>query len=71
MIMKSKYKGTCSICHYTIWRGEDIEYNGKPKHLDCKAALIDKSARELDQRYLGIYGAVDKKMLRKALIARG
>jgi len=66
MIMRSKYKGTCSTCHYTIWRGED-NYNGKPTHLDCKTALTDKSARELDPCYLGIYGKVNKKKLRDAL----
>ena len=66
--MTSKYKGRCSTCHFTIWAGEKINRHGKQYyHIDCKKALIDKTARELDPRYLGIYGTVDNKKLRNAL----
>lgn len=70
MEITAKYKGFCNHCHYTVWRGEQVWLQGKVRHLDCAAALKDKSPRVLDERYLGIYGAVRKKSLRKAIERR-
>lgn len=66
-VIKSKFKGNCSTCHYTIWQGERIAYNGKPHHIDCKRALNDDTPRTLDPYYQRLIGKVSKKRLRKAL----
>lgn len=69
MEIRTKYKGFCSRCHYTVWQGEKAWLHGKVRHLDCKAALADRTARELDPRYVGIYGKVNKARLRRAIQA--
>jgi hypothetical protein len=65
--LRSKYKSYCWECHYTIWVNEEIKYNGKARHVDCARALMDNTPREIDSRYLGVYGKVNKNKLRKAL----
>ena len=47
MEITAKFKGYCNRCHYTVWRGEKVWLQGKVRHLDCAAALKDKSARVL------------------------
>lgn len=66
----ARYKGYCAKCHYTVWKGERVWLQGKVRHLDCLAALKDKTPRVLDERYLGIYGDVRKKALRHAIERR-
>lgn len=67
MEITARYKGYCSRCHYTVWRGEKVVLQGSVRHLDCVAALKDKSPRVLDVRYIGIFGDVRKRALRRAL----
>ena len=67
MEITAKYNGYCNRCHYSVWRGERVWLQGKVRHLDCASALKDKSPRTLDERYLGIYGDIRKKALRRAL----
>jgi hypothetical protein len=51
-IMKSKFIGFCSDCHYTIWQGEKIKYNGRAVHMDCVKALNDNTPRRKDLKYV-------------------
>lgn len=65
--IKAKYKGYCFKCHYTIWNNELIVLTGKVSHIDCMKALKDKTPRQLDNKYLGIYGQTNKKKMKKLL----
>lgn len=64
-LLHARYKGYCTVCHHTIWRGEQIKYNGKTsKHVDCLVALRDGTPRVMDKKYEAILGRVNKKKLR-------
>lgn len=65
----SKFKSHCNTCHYTIWQGELINYNGVATHLDCKSALVDETPRRLDPQYKDIFGKINKEKI-KAIIAK-
>lgn len=66
-LMRSKYKGFCSKCHYTIWQNEQIWFNGTATHFDCLEALKDKSQRDIDWKYVKTLGKVNKKKLRETI----
>ncbi len=65
--IRAKYKGYCFKCHHTIWLNELVHLTGKVRHIDCKVALKDKTPRQLDSRYLGIYGKTSPKKLKKLI----
>lgn len=65
--MKAKYRGYCNNCHYTIWQGETINYNGQAYHADCVVALKDDTPRRLNPSYIKLYGKVDKVKLAEQL----
>lgn len=66
-IMNSKFKGYCASCHYTIWQGEKIRYNGNAVHLDCKVSISDPTPRVIDQKWLSTLGNVNKKKLKEKI----
>lgn len=56
------------MCHYSIWVNEEIDYNGRARHADCKEAICDNTPRILDYRYskaTGIKG--NKSKIRKQI----
>lgn len=64
MEINAKYKGFCSSCHHTIWKNETIRYDGQARHIDCLAAVTDKTPRMIDSKYLHLIGKLNKKKLR-------
>lgn len=65
--INSRYKGYCGVCHFTIFKKEKIVFDGQPRHINCAEALQDTYRRELDPRYLNVYGELNKKKLSKLL----
>ena len=63
MRIQSKFKSYCSVCYYTIFQGELIEYSGQAKHVDCLVALKDGRPRQLNPRYITTIGKVKKKRM--------
>lgn len=66
-MMNARYQGYCNRCHYTIWKGENIQYDGKAYHFDCVVSLQDATPRILNPQYVKTYGKVDKIKLAKQL----
>lgn len=58
--LKSKFKNYCIDCHYTIWQGEMINYDGKPHHQDCLSALKDETPRTLNPHVEKMLGKANK-----------
>lgn len=67
--IRSKFSSYCSKCHYTIWFGELVWYDGRARHLDCTRAIKDSTPRVLDERYLWSTGPEVKQLINK-MIAR-
>jgi hypothetical protein len=63
----ARYKGFCATCHYTIWQGERIWYDGRAKHLDCRRAILDNTPRVVDDKYIHILGKLNRKKMKAAL----
>ncbi len=59
-VIRSRYKGFCWTCHYTIWLNERIRYDGRAKHLDCEVAMKDDTPRQMDPRWARAMGAPKK-----------
>ena len=59
-VLRSRYKGFCWTCHYTIWLNERIRFDGRAKHLDCLVAIRDETPREMDPRWAHAMGAPKK-----------
>jgi hypothetical protein len=55
-VIRSRYKGFCWTCHYTIWLSERIKFDGRAKHLDCVKALHDDTPRQMDPRWAAALG---------------
>jgi hypothetical protein len=55
-VMRSRYKGFCWTCHYTIWLNEQIKFDGRAKHLDCLGALHDDTPRQMDPHWMTALG---------------
>lgn len=49
--MKARYKSYCEECFFTIWKNEEIWFDGKPKHLNCIKSLRDDTPRTLKPSY--------------------
>lgn len=67
---QSKYKGYCSLCHYTFWQNEYVKYAVKENgvvHVDCLSSLTDSTPRTVDRNYKMIQGRIDKDKLILAL----
>ncbi len=62
--IKSKFKGYCKDCHFTIWQGESIKYDGKSHHLDCIKAIKDKTPRTLHPHWEKMFGKPNIKKLK-------
>ena len=62
-VLNAKYRGYCADCHFTVWQGERVNYDGKVHHVDCKSALLDDTPRVLNPTYARIIGKVSKTRL--------
>ena len=59
--IRTKYKGYCDRCHFTIWKGEAVDHSKQTVHRNCVEALRDPTPRRMNTEYRGIYGSVDRK----------
>lgn len=62
--MVSKHKGYCTDCHFTIWIGERITFDGRAHHLDCKRAIKDETPRDLHPHWQKLFGKPNIKKLK-------